>query len=135
MVAVDSPFDGADPQPARNTDKVAAAARLIRFVDMLPPLCCYKNDGTIARGHSLYEFENTNEDYDRAKLELTNPLDSTMVDFDRGKELYDIYCGLCHGNKGDGQGNLVKREKILGIAEKCPVNRTLQSEIIVKSEH
>jgi len=72
-------------------------------------------DGTIARGHSIYEYENTNEDYDRAKLELTNPIDSTMVDFDRGKELYDIYCGICHGNKGDGQGNLVKREKILGV--------------------
>lgn len=72
-------------------------------------------DGTIARGHSLYEYENTNEDYDRAKLELTNPIDSTMIDFERGKELYDIYCGICHGNKGDGQGNLVKREKILGV--------------------
>ena len=33
----------------------------------------------------------------------------------RAKDLYGIYCGICHGNLGDGQGNLVKREKILGI--------------------
>lgn len=72
-------------------------------------------EGTIARGYSLFDYENTNEDYERAKLELMSPLDSTQVDLVKGKELYNIYCGICHGNKGDGQGNLVKREKILGI--------------------
>ncbi|MCK5400256.1 MAG: cytochrome c [Flavobacteriaceae bacterium] len=72
-------------------------------------------EGTIARGHTLFEYVNTNEDYERAKLELMSPLDSTQIDLVKGKELYDIYCGICHGNKGNGQGNLVKREKILGI--------------------
>ncbi|MBT8266549.1 MAG: cytochrome c [Bacteroidia bacterium] len=72
-------------------------------------------DGTIARGFSLYDYENTNEAYEMAKVELKNPLDSTQIDMARGKELYEIYCGICHGNKGDGQGNLVKREKILGV--------------------
>ncbi len=33
----------------------------------------------------------------------------------KAKELYDIYCGVCHGNNGDGKGILFKREKILGI--------------------
>ncbi len=72
-------------------------------------------DGTIARGHSLFNYVNTNEDYERAKIELISPLDSTQVNLTKGKELYNIYCGICHGNKGSGQGNLVKREKILGI--------------------
>lgn len=72
-------------------------------------------EGTIARGHDLYAYENTNEDYERAKAELTQPLDSTALDMDRAKELYEIYCAICHGNKGDGQGELVKREKILGV--------------------
>ena len=72
-------------------------------------------EGTIARGYSLFDYVNTNEDFERAKLELMSPLDSTQVNLAKGKELYDIYCGICHGNKGDGQGNLVKREKILGI--------------------
>jgi len=71
--------------------------------------------GTIARGYSLFEYENTFGDFFRAKAELLSPLDSTQVDLARGKELYDIYCGICHGNKGKGQGNLVKREKVLGI--------------------
>ncbi|MBT8273281.1 MAG: cytochrome c [Bacteroidia bacterium] len=72
-------------------------------------------EGTIARGFELYEYENTNEGYDLAKANLKTILDSTQVDLVRGKELYDIYCGLCHGNAGKGQGNLVKREKILGV--------------------
>jgi len=72
-------------------------------------------EGTIARGFSLFEYENSTEEYERAKVELKSPLDAAQVDLARGKELYDIYCGICHGNKGKGQGNLVKREKILGI--------------------
>ena len=34
---------------------------------------------------------------------------------EKGKSLYGIYCVVCHGKKGDGQGDLVKREKFLGI--------------------
>ena len=72
-------------------------------------------EGSIARGHIPFDVENSTEGYESAKATLTSPLDSTQVDLARGKALYDIYCGICHGNKGDGQGNLVKREKILGI--------------------
>ncbi|WP_242202889.1 c-type cytochrome [Aestuariivivens insulae] len=72
-------------------------------------------EGSIARGHIPFDIANTTEGFELAKATLANPLDSTQVDLVRGKELYDIYCGICHGNKGDGQGNLVKREKILGI--------------------
>ncbi|MGC6437513.1 MAG: c-type cytochrome [Flavobacteriaceae bacterium] len=70
-------------------------------------------EGTIARGYSLYDYQNTNEGYDAALTNLKSPLTST--DTKRGKELYDIYCGICHGTKGAGQGKLVKREKILGV--------------------
>ncbi|WP_242082833.1 c-type cytochrome [Aestuariivivens sediminis] len=72
-------------------------------------------EGSIARGHFPFEIDNSTEGYNLAKETLTSPLDSLQVDLVRGKELYDIYCGICHGNKGDGNGNLVKREKILGI--------------------
>ncbi|WP_298532702.1 cytochrome c [uncultured Algibacter sp.] len=72
-------------------------------------------EGSIARGFVPFDIENTTEGYDLAKTTLMSPLDSAAVDLNRGKELYDIYCGICHGNKGNGQGNLVKREKILGI--------------------
>ena len=72
-------------------------------------------EGSVARGYIPFDIEGTTEGYELAKATLTSPLDSTQVDLAKGKELYDIYCGICHGNKGKGQGNLVKREKILGI--------------------
>lgn len=82
-------------------------------------------DGTIARGHDLYEFENTNEGYLNAKANLLSPLDSTEVDESKAAQLYSIYCAICHGNKGDGQGNLVKREKILGVPSYNDVGRAI----------
>ena len=72
-------------------------------------------EGSIARGFTPFDYDNNTEGYELAKIELLSKLDSTQVDYTIGKELYGIYCGICHGNKGDGQGNLVKREKILGI--------------------
>lgn len=72
-------------------------------------------EGTIARGMSAYDYNNTEDDYKLAKANLKSPLDSTAVDFTKGKELYDIYCGICHGNGGKGDGHLGegKRELIL----------------------
>ena len=72
-------------------------------------------DGTIARGHSLYSYANTNDGHNSALKNLNTDLSSSEIDLKRGKELYEIYCGICHGNKGAGQGKLVKREKILGV--------------------
>lgn len=72
-------------------------------------------EGSIARGFVPFDIENSNEGYDLAKETLKSPLDSTQVNVEKAKVLYDIYCAICHGTKGDGQGNLVKREKILGI--------------------
>ncbi|GAA4800268.1 cytochrome c [Litoribaculum gwangyangense] len=71
--------------------------------------------GSIPRGFVPFDIENTTEGYNLAKETLKSPLDSTQVDLERGKVLYEIYCGICHGNKGNGQGKLVQREKILGI--------------------
>jgi mono/diheme cytochrome c family protein len=72
-------------------------------------------EGSIPRGFTPFEIDNTIEGYELAKETLKSPLDSTQIDLTRAKDLYSIYCGICHGNLGDGQGNLVKREKILGI--------------------
>ena len=84
-------------------------------------------EGSIPRGYVPFDIENTTEGYELAKETLTNPIDSTKVDFERGKELYDIYCGICHGNKGDGQGKLVKREKILGIPSYDDAGRAINA--------
>lgn len=72
-------------------------------------------EGTISRGWMPYEYENTIEGKALATTELKNPLEVTEDNLTKGKELFNIYCAICHGTKGDGQGNLVKREKFLGI--------------------
>ncbi|MFV0539965.1 MAG: c-type cytochrome [Aestuariibaculum sp.] len=72
-------------------------------------------EGSVARGHVPLDYGESNDDFLLAKANLKSPLSTSEVDLERGKKLYDIYCGICHGTKGDGQGNLVKREKILGI--------------------
>lgn len=83
--------------------------------------------GSIPRGFIPFDIENSTAGYNLAKETLVNPLDSTQVDFNRGKELYNIYCGICHGNKGNGQGNLVKREKILGIPSYDDAGRAINA--------
>ncbi len=72
-------------------------------------------EGSIPRGWMPYGYENTNEGYKLAKDSLKNPIRYTKANLEKGKELYGIYCAICHGDKGNGKGNLVKREKILGI--------------------
>lgn len=72
-------------------------------------------EGTIPRGWKPYEYENNPEGYQAAKAQLTNPLPYTEKNLAAGNALYTIYCATCHGDKGDGQGTLVQREKILGI--------------------
>ena len=77
----------------------------------------------------MYEIANTTEGYDFAKANLKSPLDANAVDLKRGKELYDVYCGICHGNKGKGQGKLVKREKILGVPSYDDAGRAITEEV------
>jgi len=72
-------------------------------------------NGSIPRGWQPYEYPNTTEGLNLAKAELVNPIPVTEENLAQGKALYDIYCAVCHGAKGDGQGILVKNEKILGI--------------------
>ena len=82
-------------------------------------------EGSIARGYTPFDIDGTTEGYNLAKTTLMSPLEASEVDLATGKELYDIYCGICHGNNGDGQGNLVKREKILGIPSYADAGRAI----------
>jgi mono/diheme cytochrome c family protein len=75
----------------------------------LPPV------GAIKRGYVPYDYPNTTEGYDAAKLTSKSPLDPAKLDIKKAQELFDIYCAICHGTAGDGKGKLVKQEKILGV--------------------
>jgi mono/diheme cytochrome c family protein len=70
---------------------------------------------SLKRGSVPYEFPNSTEGYEAAKLNSESPLTSETVDYAKGQELFEIYCGICHGNKGNGKGWLVTQEKILGV--------------------
>jgi len=73
-------------------------------------------EGTVSRaGVIAYDIANTNEGYEKAKAELKNPLPVTEENVAKGKELYGIYCAVCHGKKGDGNGILSERDKFNGI--------------------
>ena len=72
-------------------------------------------EGSVPRGWQPYEFEDSNEGYELAKVNLTSPLLNNEDNLANGKKMYEIYCSVCHGSKGDGQGILMKREKFLGI--------------------
>jgi len=78
-------------------------------------------EGTVARrgngnGFSIptqgsvpYYYADTEEERTRAMAEIIeNPLPITEAGLAEGKELYNVFCATCHGEKADGNGYLVR---------------------------
>jgi len=73
-------------------------------------------EGTVPRSESWYyeeawapyPYPNSLEGYEEAGADLESPLACTEATFEQGKALYEIYCTMCHGANGNGQGSLVK---------------------------
>lgn len=66
------------------------------------------SDETV-NGAVPYYYKDTEEERTRAQNEIKlNPFPITKASLAQGKLLYDIYCGICHGEKGDGNGYLVR---------------------------
>lgn len=82
-------------------------------------------EGAISRGWEPFEYEETLADRKLATDSLKNPLPFTEANVANGKEMYDIYCAICHGAKGDGNGPLSEREKIMGIPGFDDQNRNM----------
>ena len=62
-----------------------------------------------ANGSVPYYYGDTEAERTRATNEIiANPYPITEAGLAEGKELYDIYCGICHGPKGGGAGYLVR---------------------------
>ena len=61
------------------------------------------------------EYPNTIEGYEAAGVSMVNPLPVDTVNLAQGKHLFTVFCSPCHGEKGDGQGHLVKIEKFSGV--------------------
>src|SRR6266511_6135944 len=60
--------------------------------------------GTIARGYQPFHYGAGEEEALRAGRELTNPLPAAARTLEEGKALYEIYCLVCHGAGGRGDG-------------------------------
>ncbi|MFD0939885.1 c-type cytochrome [Pedobacter boryungensis] len=61
-------------------------------------------------GFVRYEYANTKEGYE-ASAALVNPLPLTEKNLVEGKHFFTVFCAPCHGEKGDGQGHIVKLDK------------------------
>ena len=74
-------------------------------------------EGSINRGFEVYEYPNTPEALLAVKAaNLPSPLGVlSEKDIEKSKFLFDVYCAICHGEKGDGQGKLVTQGKFLGV--------------------
>jgi len=93
--------------------------------------------GTVPRGSSAnisipkandskpYYYGDTVEERARAVAEIIdNPLPITDAGLKQGKELYNIYCGICHGEKGDGLGYIYDVTEAYPIAPKRLIKGT-----------
>ncbi|QBN19669.1 c-type cytochrome [Flavobacterium nackdongense] len=74
-------------------------------------------EGSIKRGFEVYEYPDTPDALIAVKAaNLKSPLGPLSdKEKEKAKALYEIYCAICHGNAGDGQGKLVTQGKFLGV--------------------
>ncbi|MFC3561922.1 c-type cytochrome [Pedobacter jamesrossensis] len=61
------------------------------------------------------KYPNTLEGYNEAGVKMVNPLPVDSTNLAQGKHSFVVFCAPCHGEKGDGQGHLVKIEKFSGV--------------------
>lgn len=77
--------------------KTAESIRKVTGNSVLPP-----------NGHVPYAYADTEEARAEATAKIKyNPFPITQEGLARGQQLYTIYCAICHGDKGDGNGYLV----------------------------
>ena len=62
-----------------------------------------------------YPLPNTNEGYEAAGLNVKSPFTASPELLKNGEQVYKNFCIHCHGEKGDGNGILVQRDKYAGV--------------------
>jgi mono/diheme cytochrome c family protein len=73
-------------------------------------------DGAIARGEIPYPYHpKSMDDQIKAGQELVNPVEATPENISNGKEQYQIFCAICHGDLGDGKGYLYTSKRFTAM--------------------
>jgi mono/diheme cytochrome c family protein len=62
----------------------------------------------MAKNHFTHDPAKWQEEYDKAGALLKNPIEFTDAAKAEGKRLYEIHCKVCHGEKGEGNGQIVE---------------------------
>jgi mono/diheme cytochrome c family protein len=65
-------------------------------------------DASKAAYNMPYPYPNTNDGYEAAGLNLMSPIMMTEASVEQGKVIYTKFCSHCHGEKGEGDGSVVK---------------------------
>ena len=79
-------------------------------------------------GSVPYYYADSEEGRASAIAELVNnPYPITDAGLAKGKELYEVFCGICHGEKGDGAGYLVRDDG--GVYPAQPANFLLEEHV------
>jgi len=60
--------------------------------------------GAIPRGYTPFHYGRGEDEAARAGRDLHNPFRPTVQTLEEGKALFQIYCMLCHGEQGHGDG-------------------------------
>lgn len=101
------------------------AAKMMDVLNGRTPNSIY----TPKNGHVEYYYEDTEEERTRATAEIIdNPFPIVDANLKEAKELYNIYCGVCHGEKGDGNGYIYE----IGVYPAAPAN-FLSEEFVAAS--
>ncbi len=62
----------------------------------------------VAKNHYSYNPDQQDADRIRAASEIEDPLEASAENLAEGKRLYEINCTPCHGEKGEGNGQLIE---------------------------
>ncbi|MFN8298036.1 MAG: cytochrome c [Chitinophagales bacterium] len=62
----------------------------------------------MAKNHFTHDPAKWQEEYDRAAATIADPLEFNDANLAEGKRLYEINCQVCHGEKGEGNGQIVE---------------------------
>ena len=62
----------------------------------------------MAKNHYTHDPAKMDEERLRAANEIQDPLEYTAENLAEGKRLFDINCTPCHGEKGEGNGQLIE---------------------------